>query len=87
MQEVAEMQTVVGLVAAGVGISLVPESVRALVRHGVTYRPLDGDAPAVRLAMAWRTSDDSPVLGAFLEQARAAAPAEGERFRRGPARH
>ena len=42
MQEVAEMQTVIGLVAAGVGISLVPESVRALVRHGVTYRPLDG---------------------------------------------
>src|SRR6478752_198641 len=54
VQEVAEMQTVIGLVAAGVGISLVPESVRALVRHGVTYRPLDGNAPVVRLAMAWR---------------------------------
>jgi DNA-binding transcriptional LysR family regulator len=86
-QEVAEMQTVIGLVAAGVGISLVPESVRALVRHGVTYRPLAGDAPAVRLAMAWRTADVSPVLGTFLEKARATAPAEGERNRRGPARH
>ena len=84
VQEVAEMQTVIGLVAAGVGISLVPESVRALVRHGVTYRPLDGDAPVVRLAMAWRASDESPVLAAFLEKARAAAPAEGERGRRGP---
>ena len=31
-QEVAEMQTVIGLVAAGAGISLVPESVRALMR-------------------------------------------------------
>ena len=62
VQEVAEMQTVIGLVAAGVGISLVPESVRALVRHGVTYRPLDDTAPAVRLAMAWRATDDSPVL-------------------------
>src|SRR3954471_10420153 len=39
-QEVAEMQTVIGLVAAGVGVSLVPESVRTLVRGGVTYRPL-----------------------------------------------
>jgi DNA-binding transcriptional LysR family regulator len=87
VQEVAEMQTVIGLVAAGVGMSLVPESVRALVRHGVTYRPLDGDAPAVKLAMAWRATDDSPVLTAFLEQARAAAPAEGERGRRGPARN
>ena len=86
VQEVAEMQTVVGLVAAGVGVSLVPESVRALARAGVTYRPLDGDAPKVRLAMAWRAADDSPVLAAFLEMARAAAPAEGERGRRGPAR-
>lgn len=87
VQEVAEMQTVIGLVAAGVGVSLVPESVRALVRHGVTYRPLDGDAPVVKLAMAWRTTDESPVLASFLEQARAAAPAEGERGRRGPARN
>jgi len=86
IQEVAEMQTVIGLVAAGVGISLVPESVRALVRHGVTYRPLDDTAPVVRLAMAWRATDESPVLTAFLEKARAAAPAEGERGRRGPAR-
>jgi DNA-binding transcriptional LysR family regulator len=85
VQEVAEMHTVIGLVAAGVGISLVPESVRALARHGVTYRALTGEAPAVRLTMAWRATDDSPVLSAFLERARAAAPAEGERGRRGPA--
>src|SRR4051812_36524933 len=52
-QEVAEMQTVIGLVAAGAGISLVPESVRALMRQGVTYRPLDGETPVVRLEMVW----------------------------------
>jgi DNA-binding transcriptional LysR family regulator len=73
VQEAAEMQTVVGLVAAGAGVSLVPESVRALARAGVTYRPLDGYAPKVRLAMAWRAADDAPVLAAFLEMARAAA--------------
>jgi DNA-binding transcriptional LysR family regulator len=87
IQEASEMQTVVGLVAAGIGISLVPESVRALVREGVSYRPLDGESPVVKLAVAWRTADESPVLKAFLEQARAAAPAEGERGRRGPARN
>ncbi len=86
-QEVAEMQTVIGLVAAGVGISLVPESVRALERPGVTYRPLEGGAPALKLEMAYRATDGSPVLAAFLEKARAAAPAEGERGRRGPARN
>jgi DNA-binding transcriptional LysR family regulator len=87
VQEVAAMQTVIGLVAAGVGISLVPESVRALERPGVTYRPLDGETPAVRLAMAWRAADESAVLTAFLAKARATAPAEGERGRRRPARN
>jgi DNA-binding transcriptional LysR family regulator len=87
VQEVTETQTVVGLVAAGVGVSLVPESMRALERAGVTYRPLDGEAPKVRLTMAWRAADDSAVLNRFLEMARAAAPAEGERGRRGPARN
>ena len=53
------MQTVIGLVAAGAGISLVPESVRALARQGVTYRPLDDGAPAVRLEMAWRAEPTS----------------------------
>jgi DNA-binding transcriptional LysR family regulator len=87
VQEVAEMQTVIGLVAAGVGISLVPESVRALQRSGVTYRPFAEDAPTVELAVAWRTGDDSPVLAAFLALTRAMAPAEEEReFRRGPSR-
>jgi DNA-binding transcriptional LysR family regulator len=87
VQEAAEMQTVIGLVAAGVGISIVPESVRALMRRGVSYRPLDGEALGVPLQMAWRAGDESPVLAAFLAMARAAAPAEGERDRRGPARN
>jgi len=85
-QEVAEMQTVIGLVAAGAGISIVPGSVRALQRQGVTYRPLDDGAPAVKLEMAWRRADESPVIAAFTAMARREAPAEGERGRRGPAR-
>jgi DNA-binding transcriptional LysR family regulator len=67
VQEVDEMQTLVGLVAAGVGVSLVPQSLRALTRAGVVYRDLAGDVPTVRLSAAWRTGDDSPVLAAFLE--------------------
>ena len=87
VQEVAEIQTVIGLVGAGVGVSLVPESVRALQRRGVTYRPLGDEAPTVELATAWRTGDDSPVLAAFLELVRASAPAEEEReSRRRPSR-
>jgi DNA-binding transcriptional LysR family regulator len=87
VQEVAEMQTVIGLVAAGVGISLVPESVQALQRRGVAYRRLTNHAPTVGLAVAWRSGDASPVLAAFLELMRASAPAAEEReLRRGPSR-
>jgi DNA-binding transcriptional LysR family regulator len=93
VQEVREMQTAIALVRAGVGISLVPESVRALAREGVVYRELPAGGPTVELAMAWRAEDRSPVLGAFKQVARELVAAEaaarppppgGER-RRGPA--
>jgi DNA-binding transcriptional LysR family regulator len=66
VQEVTEMQTVIGLVAGGVGFSLVPESVQSLAREGVVYRPLT-DGPSIELALAWRAGDRSPVLAAFRE--------------------
>lgn len=73
VQEAREMQTVVGLVAAGLGVSLVPASVGDDAHRGVAYRPIAGEAPMVELALAWRPDDASPVLAAFLETARAAA--------------
>lgn len=71
VQEAAEMQTVIGLVASGMGVSLVPASVRALDRHDVVYRDIVGPAPRVELAVAHRRGDPSPVLAGFLEAARA----------------
>jgi DNA-binding transcriptional LysR family regulator len=71
IQEVAEMQTVVGLVAAGLGVSLVPASVQALKRRGVVYRPVIEDAPRIELDLVWRTGDASPVLDAFRQLVRA----------------
>jgi DNA-binding transcriptional LysR family regulator len=93
VQEVREMQTVIALVRAGVGISLVPESLRALAREGVVYRELPPGGPTVELAMAWRSEDRSPVLAAFKEVARervaaavaARRPPPGGERRRGPA--
>jgi DNA-binding transcriptional LysR family regulator len=66
VQEAAEVQTVIGLVAGGVGFSLVPDSVRSLARRGVVYRDIV-DAPSIELALAWRADDRSPVLAAFRE--------------------
>jgi DNA-binding transcriptional LysR family regulator len=70
------VQTIVGLVAAGVGVALLPASARALARRGVVYRTLRGDtAHVVELAAVWRRDDRSPILGGLLGEVVAAAPA------------
>jgi DNA-binding transcriptional LysR family regulator len=66
-QEAIQMQTIVGLVSAGMGIALVPQSVSNLKRPGVEYRPLATGSVAVDTGLAWRRDNASPVLRAFLE--------------------
>ncbi len=73
VQEARELQTVVGFVAAGLGVSLVPASVGADAHRGVAYRPVAGATPTVELALAWRPEDPSPVLAAFVASARETA--------------
>jgi DNA-binding transcriptional LysR family regulator len=66
-QEAIQMQTIVGLVSAGMGIALVPQSVSNLMRPGVEYRALANPAPLVETGLAWRRDNSSPVLQGFLE--------------------
>lgn len=66
-QEAIQMQTIVGLVSAGMGIALVPQSVSNLKRPGVEYKALEGKVPTVETGLAWRRDNTSPVLLAFLE--------------------
>ena len=66
-QEAIQMQTIIGLVSAGMGIALVPQSVSNLKRPGVDYRPLVNRTPLVETGLAWRRDNTSPVLHAFLE--------------------
>ncbi|HZL54702.1 MAG TPA: LysR substrate-binding domain-containing protein [Solirubrobacteraceae bacterium] len=80
--EVAEMQTIISLVAGGFGVSLVPASVGQVDRSGVAFRPIAGPTPTIELALAWRRGGDSPVRDAFIELAR---PARDRRARREPA--
>ena len=69
-QEAIQMQTIVSLVSAGMGIALVPQSVANLKRPGVTYRILRGKTPLVETGLAWRRDNTSPVLQAFLNLTR-----------------
>lgn len=66
-QEAIQMQTIVGLVSAGMGIALVPQSVSNLKRPGVVYTPLPNSSTSVEIGVAWRKDNASPVLRAFLQ--------------------
>jgi len=68
-QEAVQMQTIVGLVAAGLGIAFVPASLQNFHRSGVIYRPLQEQIPKTGLYLAWRQHDLSPVIRAFLSLA------------------
>jgi DNA-binding transcriptional LysR family regulator len=69
-QEAIQMQTIVSLVSAGMGMALVPQSVGNLRRTGVEYRPLTQATPLVETGLAWRRDNTSPVLKGFLDLVR-----------------
>jgi DNA-binding transcriptional LysR family regulator len=68
IQYAPEMLTIIGLVAAGTGVSLVPESVNRLALDGVTYRAVSG-APRSELVAITRAGDDSSLVAAFVAEA------------------
>ena len=71
-QEAIQMPTIVSLVAAGIGISLVPASLRHMRRTGVVYRPLAERSPLMALGVAWRSGSIEPAVAAFVDHAVAA---------------
>lgn len=66
-QQAIQMQTIVSLVSAGMGMALVPQSVSNLMCPGVDYRQLLDTTPLVETGCAWRRDNPSPVLQGFLE--------------------
>ncbi|QTF07601.1 LysR family transcriptional regulator [Brenneria izadpanahii] len=66
-QRAVQMETIIGLAAAGLGVALVPEFMRGGGWDNVAFRPLEGQgAPvAYETALAWRKQDDAPELAAF----------------------
>ncbi|MFZ6848293.1 LysR family transcriptional regulator [Undibacterium sp. RuRC25W] len=66
-QEAIQMQTIVGLVSAGMGIALVPQSVSNLQRPGVSYHAFNDKTPVVEIGFAWRKDNPSAVLTSFLQ--------------------
>ncbi len=67
-QEAIQMQTIIALVSANLGMALVPASMSNLKRDGVVYLPLKTSTATLEIGVAWRKDDNSPVLHAFLNQ-------------------
>lgn len=70
IQEVTEIHTIVSLVAAGMGVSLVPLSARNFRSQGVVYRELEGTATLTETAVAWPRISRSAIIDNFLTVAR-----------------
>jgi DNA-binding transcriptional LysR family regulator len=69
VQEAIQMQTIVNLVSAGLGLAWVPASVRQFQRSGVVYRQLGGKqaagVPECETTLVWGMP--SPALERFIE--------------------
>jgi DNA-binding transcriptional LysR family regulator len=66
-------QTIIGLVAAGLGLSLLPACLGNLMRRGVTYRPLTGGNLNIVTSLAWREGENTPAVERFREVVRKAS--------------
>jgi DNA-binding transcriptional LysR family regulator len=68
--QASELQTIMNLVAAGVGITLVAESVRNFAGRGVIFKQLPEPAPIVEFGIASLRDEHSEILSAFLSVVR-----------------
>jgi DNA-binding transcriptional LysR family regulator len=67
VQEVTPMTTLIGLVAAGVGMGFVTEPMASIARRGVIYRRMQETPPRLPMVAAWREPALLPVGERFLK--------------------
>ncbi len=73
-QQVVESQAIPSLVAAGLGVALVPASLQRVHRRGVEYRAFARNAPRADVYAIQRRDDASPVVRGFIAKAREILP-------------
>jgi DNA-binding transcriptional LysR family regulator len=67
--EAREAPTIIGLVAAGCGISILPDLFKCIRIKDVCYRPIQDSAAATKLMLANRMGESTPLINSFLEVA------------------
>ncbi|MES0874962.1 LysR family transcriptional regulator [Sinimarinibacterium thermocellulolyticum] len=66
VQEASQVTSIVNLVAAGLGVSIVPASMQQIHGDGVAYRPIRKPTPKARLSLIFRDGDRHAVQLAQL---------------------
>lgn len=66
-QTAKESSTIIGLVAAGSGVTMLPSSFARVQMDGVAYRPLADKGAVTMLYLAQRDEETSPLLAGFIE--------------------
>lgn len=61
-QEASQVTSIVNLVAAGLGVSLVPASMQKIHSEGIAYRPLANDAPVAQMSLIYRRGDHAVTV-------------------------
>ncbi len=69
-QEAPQLPSIVYLVAAGFGVSVVPQSIEQIRADGVAYVGIKGEAPRAPIAIAYRRDNHSTSVRNFAALAR-----------------
>jgi len=75
VQETGEMYTAIALVAAGVGVAILPRSIVLAQRANIAVKPLPATVGLSEIAIATRKDHDTPLLRSFLKIAAKASKA------------
>jgi DNA-binding transcriptional LysR family regulator len=77
-QEAPRMLSTLSLVAAGLGVTVVPQSMSRLEAEGVTYRPLNAATDLTApLNLAYRRGETSAAIRRFVSLAERNATTDG----------
>jgi DNA-binding transcriptional LysR family regulator len=85
-QEAPQIPSIVPMVAAGFGVSIVPESIEQIHTQGVCYLRIEDEVPHAPISLAYRRTDASSAVRNFVALAKrkgysaSAVPATAERF-------
>lgn len=75
VQQAGDIQTLLALVAAGIGVALLPHSVSHIIPVGIDILPLSGEQTEWQVGIAWNPQQADALRDNFIQVAQATATA------------